>query len=73
MTFWAIRDKKTGLFFDGVERPLTQTPVRKIYSTESHAKSALTQAVQATTGYYRLVNADYSGLEVVKMKAEVDE
>ena len=71
MTFWAIRDKESGRFFDGVLKPFVEVPISKTYRTIGHARSALTLALHDSNNYHRHLN--YSGLEVVELRAEVVE
>lgn len=71
MTSWAIRDKKTGLFFNGERKDFVEVPINKVYRTEGHAKAALTQA-QSSVKWSRKP-LDYSGLVVVRLRVEVDD
>ena len=71
MTLWAIRHKKTGLFYDG-GRKFVETPVNKLYRKEGHAKAALTQFL-FWNNYSKSFQVSHLDVEIVELKVEVVE
>jgi hypothetical protein len=84
MILWTIRNKKTGLFFNGGKDKdgFSETPINKLYRIESHARAALTQLLRAESNnnkYHRRSRGipeswEYrDNLEIVKLSVEVVE